>query len=383
MKQSTSKNINPFLLGNIMPGDPFCNRLKDIKELSQYAMNSASVVIYSSRRIGKSSLAWQVMDRVKKRGILTIYVDIFKITSKEDLVKKFMVAIVMAIGKEVTPDTFIEKAQRLFSRIIPTIEVKPEGISISAKLDPADEYSCLIEDLFNGLTKYLEDHNKRGIIVFDEFQEINELPANDAKIVEGTLREYIQQKRSISFFFIGSRRRILMNMFSDPNRPFYKSSFSFTLERIPKKELTKYICELFASTMKKCPLKIAEGIYDYTEGHTYYVQKLSHLLWSMSEKEASHEVLIEAQRRLLEMESMDFKGVFEGLTRNEKRLITALSNDPTSKPFSKEYLARQDFSQSSLDKSLNSLIEKDLVEKSMNEEYRLTDPMMSKWFRSD
>jgi hypothetical protein len=49
--------MNPFVLGNILPGEPFCNRKKEMEELAHYAINCANVVIYSPAAMVKH--LWQ------------------------------------------------------------------------------------------------------------------------------------------------------------------------------------------------------------------------------------------------------------------------------------------------------------------------------------
>ncbi len=65
----------------------------------------------------------------------------------------------------------------------------------------------------------------------------------------------------------------------------------FVLKRIEKRFLAEYVSRLFHETWKVCPLALAEQIYDETEGHTYYVQKLSHIMWDKTDKTATDDIL--------------------------------------------------------------------------------------------
>ena len=65
---------NPFTLGNIMPGGPFCNRRAEIDELCRYANNGDKVVICSARQIGVTSLVRRVAARLEKERFLPVYV---------------------------------------------------------------------------------------------------------------------------------------------------------------------------------------------------------------------------------------------------------------------------------------------------------------------
>lgn len=372
---------NPFILGYISPEDSFCDREKEIKDLSRHAVNCTSVVIYSPRRYGKTSLIKKVMQDVSSKRFMAIYVDLFSVTNKDDFIQKFLGAVVRSIGKDITSASFLTKLRKLFSRITPSIDIKPDGFSISAKYDTGTGFNYLLEDIFDGINKYFNSKKMKGLIVFDEFQEITEL--KESKHVEGVLHEYIQSQQNLSFFFIGSRRRVLQAMFSDQNRPFFKMAFNYPIDTILRQKFTKYIQDLFQHTKKGCPVDVSESLYDYVDGHTGYVQKLAHILWDITDANASMDSLRIAQKDLLEMESVDFQGVFGSLSRMEKRLVMALAEEPADKPYSKDYLATHKFSLGGVQSSLKSLLNKDIVEVNKNNIYRLTDPLFARWCRRE
>jgi hypothetical protein len=375
-----SRSLNPFTLGIISPDQEFCNREKEIEELTRHAFNCTHVVIFSPRRYGKTSLVKQVMARASARGYLSVYVDCFSVIAKEDLVQKFTSAVISSMGKNVVEGDLLQKTLKLFKRIIPSLDIRPDGVSISAKYDPSTAFPYLIEDVFNGIARHLRTKKTKCLIVFDEFQEISEL--KESKQVEGLLREQVQAVSDIGCFFVGSRRRILQSMFNDRKRPFFKLAFNYPLKKIPKEELANHIVKLFAKTLKTCPLTLADDLYDHVDGNTYYVRKLSHLLWDMTEKEANPELLDDAKSELLEAESLDLQGVFAGLLMGEKKLAMALAKEPTGKPYAMDYLKKHNLSPGGLQKSMKSLQGKDIVEQDHEGIYRLTDPLFGRWCRA-
>ena len=52
---------NPFVYGKEVSGCNFCNRKSEIKELCRDAINSQNVIIFSQRRLGKTSLIREVL----------------------------------------------------------------------------------------------------------------------------------------------------------------------------------------------------------------------------------------------------------------------------------------------------------------------------------
>jgi hypothetical protein len=61
-----SSLLNPFTLGIISPDQEFCNRRKEIEELTRHALNTTHVVMFSPRRYGKTSLAKQEQEGAYK-----------------------------------------------------------------------------------------------------------------------------------------------------------------------------------------------------------------------------------------------------------------------------------------------------------------------------
>jgi hypothetical protein len=375
-----SSFLNPFTLGIISPDQEFCNREKEIEDLTRHALNTTHVVIFSPRRYGKTSLVKQVMARASAQGYLTIYVDCFSVIAREDLVQKLISAVIASMGKNVAEGNVLQKTMKLFKRIIPSIDIRPDGVSISAKYDQTTAFPYLIEDIFKGIVKHLHSKKTKCLIIFDEFQEISEL--KESKQVEGALREQVQAVTEIACFFVGSRRRILQSMFNDRKRPFFKLAFNYPIGKISRKDLASHIVKLFVRTRKACPLTLAEDLYDYVEGNTYYVRKLSHLLWDMTEKAATPELLSAAKGELLEMESLDLQGVFGGLLMGEKKVAMALAKERTSKPYAMDYLKKHNLSPGGLQKSMRSLQEKDIVEQDHEGIYGLTDPLFGRWCRA-
>jgi len=370
---------NPFTIG-IVEGNDFCDRVKELEELKNYALNQENVVLYSPRRYGKSSLIMKLLKELEREIFLTVYIDLFPISSKEDFVYRFAIGIFKGIGKGVYKRTFLENLSRFFHSIVPVIEYRADSVSFSVKFNKEEKFETLLDDLLKGIYKYLKEKNFKACIVLDEFQEVTEL--KESKLIEGTIRSYAQFHKNLNFFFIGSRRRLLLDMFTDKNRPFYKSSFLYPLKEIPKDDFTMYIAEKFNKSKKNCDKDIAEIIYDMVRGYPYYVQKLSSLVWNLTLKTCEIDIIKKAFELLIKMESVDFEGIWNGLKLIQKVMLKAIAFNPTSSPFKKDYLEKYKLSLGGTQKALKALILMDLIEKTEDKGYRLTDPIMAKWLTS-
>ncbi|MEW6184987.1 MAG: ATP-binding protein [Thermodesulfobacteriota bacterium] len=369
---------NPFTLGLAGKGD-FCDREKEMEDLLRHAKNGNKTVLFSPRRYGKSSLISMVLDKLSEEGFTTIYVDLFPITSEKDFISRLSEGILKGIGKGIDPRTVGEKVFHLFKRLIPSIEIKPEGYSFSVKYDQTTDSRLLLEDLLEGLYAYTKRKKIKTAIALDEFQEITELP--ESKKIEGILRSHIQSHREIAYFFIGSRRRILNDMFLEKSRAFYKSAFSYILKEISRTDFVTFIIRKFRESGKVCDRESAEIIYDTVRGYPYYVQKLASITWDLTSKKCNPETVFSGFKHLLQMEVIDFEGIWSGLTLVQRATIKAIAKEPGSAVFSKDFLERYRLSIGGTQKAVKILISRDLVEKDNEKKYRLTDPVMAKWLR--
>jgi uncharacterized protein len=371
---------NPFSLGIVGKGD-FCDRDQEMEDLLRHARNGDNTVLISPRRYGKSSLITQVLERLGKEGFTTVYVDLFPITSEQDFISRFSTGIFKGIGKGADPRTVGGKVRNLFKKMIPSIDVTPDGYSFSLKFDRTIEPGLLLDDLLEGLYTYAKKKKFKTCIALDEFQEITELP--ESKKIEGILRSHIQIHRDIAYFFVGSRRRILNDMFSNKSRAFYKSAFSYVLKEIPEGDFSFYIVKKFKDTGKTCTQGAALELYESVRGYPYYVQKLASIAWDLTTKQCTNDVIKSASRILLRTETTEFEGIWSGLTLIQKSLLKAIAQEPTISPYARNFLERHRLSIGGTQKAMSILLSRDLIERDDENRYRLTDPMMGMWLREN
>jgi len=203
----------------------------------------------------------------------------------------------------------------------------------------------------------------------------------ESKSIEGQIREQLIGIRNMSCFFVGSRRRILQDMFSVKSRPLYKLAFQYPIGKIPREDMVDYLVVQFDLDGKHCPPELAGGIYDVAEGYTYYIQKLAHILYDLVDRTATTEDLSKARSILMSMEAPACESVYAGLPVMEKRLLLALAADPTASPFTRDYMATHRFSLGGIQRALDSLQKKDHVERNPDKVYSLPDPLLALWCR--
>ena len=368
---------NPFILGVIPPGGPFCDRMKEIEELTSYAESKANVVLYSPRRFGKTSLIKRVQSLLEGKGFITIYVDLFGVTSIDDVAKRTAKGIYTVTQRN---EPLFKKAIRAFRAFRPVLKPTESGNGLSISVEIASGQLSgidLLDATMDDLGQYIRKSEAGIHIVFDEFQEITEL---NNKQIEGTMRSHIQE-HGISYFFVGSRRRLLIDMFSLSNRPFFQSSLLYKLGRLPPEDLVNFIIDCFRSKDKNCPKEVAETISNTVKQHPYYSQKLSFYEFEMTGKKAAIDDVAKAYERVIEEERFFFEATIQGITLKQVSLLIAIANSPNLSVFSSEFLSRYRLAQGMIQKALPKLSKLDLIEKNEENTWRIVDPLFEDWLK--
>jgi len=368
---------NPFYLKPLPLTVPFCDREKEIDDLVRHAGNSTNVVLSSPRRYGKTSLVKRVQNILGKKGTIIVYVDYFGVTSVDEFVAKFASGIYSVIYEK---KSIWEKAVKIFKNLRPVIKPDPEtGLVITVEIARGKSGIQLLEETMKGFGEFLKSGRIKCNVTFDEFQEITEL--KESKSIEGTMRSYIQDQQNVSYFFVGSRRRILSDIFNDRKRPFYKSAINYVLPPLPSKDTIKYLISLFAGSGKKCSAEIAQKIHTLSEGYPYYIQKLSYFIFDTAKDNINDKYFYEGLKQMLNEETPLFEMMLQNLRPGQISFLSALAKEPIMSPFTTEYLSKHYLgSLGGVQAAIKKLLEVDYIEKAPFG-WKVVDPLFALWLR--
>lgn len=368
--------MNPFSISN-RSKDNFCNRTKEIAKLQEYMRSGIHAVVYAPRRFGKSSLAGMVQAGLTDMD--NIYVELFSVTSLDEVAKLLYYEIANVLGREaVRTPALLQRLSEFFSRV--RFSLTFDAVDASGKIDvslgDSSPHICL-KEIISSLDAYCKKSGRRVCLILDEFQEICGL--KESKQIEAFLREGMQRAEMVSFIFMGSRRTILHDMFENKKRPFYKSAIKFELERMPHDEFAEFIYSRFMSGGKQVEHATASEIVSYTDGYAYYTQKLSMLHFDLMEVGTGN--LNIAKAELIKSEETDYENIFVNLAANQKKVLKAVARRPTASIYASSYLLDNYLGAASSAKAaVEKLRELDIIE-NRNNLWRTVDPILEKWIR--
>jgi hypothetical protein len=354
-------------------GSAFCNRIEETNKLVGHIHSCKHSLLIAPRRYGKSSLAEKAIEQAQ---LPSIKINFHLCTNEAEVAQIIIDAVVKLIGSAIGQiEKTILSIKTHLSNLEPLISFGNDIASL--KLIPKREanYSVMITEALLLIEKLLREKNKRAVIFFDEFQEIDKISKTHA--IEGAIRTAAQEMQQLTFIFSGSIRSLLLSMFENENRPLYKLCRKIKLERISAEDYRKHIQAISHATWtQELTPETFEKIMLLTNRHPYYVNYLCDTLWgsckalpkTLDVEQAWHEVVME--------EWSDALRELSDLPLGQRRLLKHIAN------FDVEYIQSQEVSRklsmppSSIATAMGVLVEKDYLELDTDKRYRVINPLL-------
>lgn len=372
---------NPFNYLQFATGDRFYDREEIRKDLkSRFLSGQTNVVLYGPRRYGKSSLVAELTADLEKAGIPCVMLDIVKVPS----IELFAAAYVQKVYRKLAPVKFeLQKLGGFLKSIRPKLTLDASG-EIGVVLDRADrEFGSEELTEILDLPQKLLGKGRRAVVVFDEFQEIGDLLPDDR--FERVMRSVIQGHTQVSYIFLGSRYHMLRRMFTDHNRPFYKSALTVFLDKPPVEDSIRFVVARFKSGGLQIDENMAAMLVAKAENIPYFIQQIGFEVFRAvgegSRKTVAEGDILSAYARLAGLNRDQYEQLMLTFSVAQRKLLVALAREAT-REFDDAYRNRHQLGPSStVNSSKRKLMEDGHIEQFATE-CRIADPFFAEFLRS-
>ena len=369
---------NPFKYGGVVRGPHFADREDELAELEREMLNLSRVFLVSPRRYGKTCLLFNLMDRLKKRGVATAYLDL----NAHPTLKSFAGALTVETSRalETNTDKLI-KILSGFQRLRPKVTVASDGsLSVGAEVSAheGDPLSALLEGLDHA--ERLAGKKKRKlVVVIDEFSDIAKY---DGEILEKGLRSEVQKHQQISYVMSGSEGSVILSMVQEQSRAFYKLGRIMELGPIPRDIFSDFVMSWLKRGGYRADRRDLDRIFALGQDVPQNIQRLCHTMWEVA-RESKHvtpETIDKLTEVIVRQDSPHYEMLWQMATPAQRTLLMALSSEHTLSPFSREFMLKYSIGPpSSIKASLESLMKKSILYRGNDGSYRFADGFMPHW----
>src|SRR6266550_9007103 len=373
---------NPFVYGEVVPGDAFVDREDELDRLVSDLGNGQKVFLISPRRYGKSSLIRRALDALRRRCALTIEITVSSYSSYLAFLEGYARAIAAVESKWDRARTWLTEA---LGSTRPEIRYEPKDtgggrFSVAfPQVTTARDINRLANDVFALPGKLAADRKRTVVIALDEFQAIDSFNGGS---VEHALRAAAQRQRQVGYVFAGSEPSLMEKMIG-PRRPFYKAGPVMRLEKISPTVFGDFITRRFTKTGITPEAGVAEAIVDLAGNLPYDVQRLAHETWddvrAKGGRKATLEDLHGTLARLMSEQETLFEAVWQRLTLQQRATLRAVVLQAGRELHSADARSRHRLGgPSSIQTSLAALTKQDVLLKE-GSRYVVVDSLLREW----
>ena len=355
----------------------FCDRIEEVAALTDHLRGGSSTSLVALRRMGKTALIRHLQEQLKS-DFFGVYVDILPTESMQDLLDNLATGIA---AMETEKTGFGKNLWKFLKSLRPVISYDSLSGSPSLSFNQSPEQSRqTVQDIFG----FLEGQPKPVILAIDEFQQILHYQEQH---VDAWLRTRVQELQNVQFIFSGSIQHLMNELFSDPSRPFYRSTQFLKIGKIPRESYHAFIAEKFRERSRTIDDATIASVLEWTEGYTYYVQLLCNRIFLSSGKKVAPDLWKEEAMRLMKEQEFVFYSYREGLTRPQWNLLKAIAREGMVKsPTSHAFLSMHKLgSPGTVLRSLKTLQKKELIFRDLDPDgtacYGVYDILFKRWIQ--
>ncbi|MBU1009948.1 MAG: ATP-binding protein [Bacteroidetes bacterium] len=366
---------NPFPATTYLGPGYFCDREEESSRLISNIQNGISTTLIALRRIGKTGLIHHVFTQLPREW-KGIYVDILETENLNQFLNLLASAIIQAMPEKSSPGKQFWNLLRSLRPLI-SYDALTGAPTASFEISPKET-----EHNIYAILQFLEQQENKIVVAIDEFQQIASYPE---KNTDAWLRTRIQQLKNVVFVFSGSQQHIMSDLFSSPQRPFFRSTQIMKLDKLNREVYCQFIVSMFNKYKKNVSNEIAGQMIDWANIHTFYVQLLCNRVFATTTREVTMASWKQQAHQLLREQEPVFFIMRNMLTRPQWQLLKAIAQEgivlqPTGKTFLNRYHLG---TSATVLRSLKTLLSYELIIKEFDANgasfYCVNDVFLQRW----
>ncbi len=369
----------PFIFGKIATEKNFTDREQETATLIQNFTSLINTIIISPRRWGKSSLVNKVakLATEQDKDLRICHIDLFNVRNEEHFYSLLAQSIISATSSKW--DEAIENAKKFFTHLVPKISIGTDPLNeVSIDFDWKD-IKQKPDEVLDLAERIAQEKGLKIVICVGEFQNIAEF--TDPDYFQKKLRSHWQQHQRVAYCLYGSKRHMMLEVFTDSSKPFYKFGDLMFLNKIETPYLVEFFKTRFADTGKSICDEAANLIAILSDNHPYYAQQLAQLSWLRTEYECTEEIVREAHAALVEQLSLLFVTITETLSTQQLNYLHALIAGEKSISSTDVMHRYKISSATSVVRSKISLIKNDILDNNAGV-ISFQDPIYAYWLKT-
>ena len=370
----------PFIFGKSSDSENFTDREEETERLETNFKSLINTMIISPRRWGKTSLVANVAEKIRteNKEIKVCMLDVFSIRNELEFYEHFAKGVLKGMSSRW--EEMAENAKTFLSHLLPKITFSSDlqsEISFGVSWETLKKNP---DDILNLPETIAKSKKIKVIVCIDEFQSIGNFA--DSLAFQRKLRSHWQHHHHVGYCLYGSKRTMLLDIFSNASMPFYKFGDIMFLQKIKNQKWGEFIKKRFEDTGKKITIEQAEHLAQLVDNHPYYVQQLSQQSWLRTKTSCNKIIIEESLQRIKNQLSLLFVGQIETMTSTQINFLKAVLDNETAFASQENLKKYRLGSSANIKKIKTALISREIIDISAHK-VSILDPIFELWLRED
>ena len=220
---------------------------------------------------------------------------------------------------------------------------------------------------------------RKLVVIIDEFSDLTKFNGHG---LEKALRSEVQQHEHVGYIFSGSEESVMLSMAKDRKRAFYKLGRIMGLGPIERKPYTDFIMNWLCKGNYTADPDDLQKLFELGNDIPLNIQRLCYNMWEIAREDriVVPELIDQLPMIIAKQDSPHYELLWRSVSQQQKKLLMALSADHDPKPFSKDFQLTYGIGpSSSIKASLDSLVKKGILYKTIEGKYQFSDTFMPCW----
>ncbi len=327
---------------------------------------------------GKTHLVNQIAEELTQRKYIPIYFNCMTGFNEKSFLEAFSKSILKNMSFKLK--NIFEDSQKYLPNIRPKINMNPiHGVDIRIDYNVTNkDISQYLSEMINVPNKIYEDTKEKIVIIFDEYQSVQELAGvNITDIIARSI------KVGVSYIFVSSKAKELDKIIPKKNYDKMLIADNLQLAKIPLNVLYFYVDNAFKDAGIKVTNNIIDKLISITDSEIAFFNIILQKLIYKGKifKRVSLMDISSAIKDIVNGYDDIFFNFFDSLSTHQKNFIIAIAREGGKQIFKGEFIYHNGLvSVPSVQTSINALIKKNFVHKE-NSEYIITNFFFKEWLK--
>ena len=364
-----------FPLGGPVSQEDIVDREEFLATLEMRLADGQNIMLAGPRRMGKTTIALEMMRRLKEKGFYFSFIDLFRISDKREMAIAMIDACLEnRSGLKKTTKSLTDGLKKITGTAKLAVKIEDLEFTLGFPMEnKSDEelldYALKLPDLLSTRDK------KQMIFIFDEFQDVIRIAGEDILKI---MRSHFQNHQKVSYLFLGSKEGMMNTIFGSKNQAFYRFATILPLPDIAEEAWMMYIRKKYKERNMEINDDSLKHILMLTGGHPQDTMLVcSEIYYAMIEAEKVdlrlEFVRIGHERALMTLESVFDEIVDEiGKSTRARQVLHSIANGD-------RVYANHKGNPNETKRAIDVLIEKAIIIKSGRGSYQFNEPMFKEY----